>query len=136
MHIFFQAGESNLNSGFFFDALLDDTSALKTTDSSKSNSNNLFDDIIEIKSDHSNESNSLADFLVQTTTNKEKEHATVNPIDADLFAVSEYTNSTLDDKTSIVETKNTSSSVELNLKNSPPLLPNFILGPIQEPDQF
>ena len=109
---------------------------MKTINSSKSNSNNLFDDIIDIKSNHSNEGNSLADFLVQTTSNEEKEHATVNPIDADLFSVSEYTNSTLDDKTSIVETKNTSSSIELNLKNSPPLLPNFILGPIQEPEQL
>ena len=116
---------------------------MKTINSSKSNSNNLFDDIIDIKSNHSAEGNSLADFLVQTTTNEESLHATVNPIDADLFSVSEYTNSTLDDKTSIVETNNTSSSVHFTPptleqieKSGPPLLPNFILGPIQEPDQF
>ena len=104
----------------------------------------MFDDIIEIKADHSNESNSLASFLVQTTTNTDSELNQVNnPIDADLFSVAEITNSNLDDKTYIIATNNTSRSVDITPptleqigKSGPPLLPNFILGPIKETEQL
>lgn len=116
---------------------------MKTTDAIKSNTNNLLDDIIEIKSDHGNEGNPLDDFLLLATTDKESEHGPVNPVDADLFSVSEYTDSTLEDKPNIAATENISNfvsdippTVEQIEKSSPPLLPNFILGPIKEPEQF